>query len=92
MIFGNRRLVGRKTEVGFLGTPTTGMEGELGGADRAPKAGPGSKGEQSQEVTTVSATSPEAVGADMEAGGIVVNQANYTVQVFTLKSTQINPC
>lgn len=41
MIFGNRRLVGRKTEVDFLGTPTTGMEGELGGADRAPKAGPG---------------------------------------------------
>ena len=41
MIFGDRRLVGRKTEVGFLGTPTTGMEGELGGADQAPKAGPG---------------------------------------------------
>ena len=41
MIFGDRRLVGRKTEVGFLGTPTTGMEGGLEGADQAPKAGPG---------------------------------------------------
>lgn len=41
------------------------------------------------EVTTVSATSPEAVGADMEAGGIAVNQANYTVQVFTLKAHRL---
>ena len=41
MIFGDRSLVGRKTEANFWGTTTTGMEGELGGTGQAPNAGPG---------------------------------------------------
>lgn len=40
-IFGNRRLVGRKTEASSSGTPTSGMEGKLGGTAQASRAGLG---------------------------------------------------
>ena len=41
MIFDDRGWWEGKTEATFLGTPTTGMEGGLGGADHALKADPG---------------------------------------------------
>lgn len=81
-IFGNRKLVRRKTEASSLGTPTTGTDCELTKLQKQVR--------QKQEVSTISATNSEVGG--VAAGTLTRLAAYYTLRIFTSQSIHVNPC